>query len=256
MLGLTVLQLGCVPDYVRILFPFFEKHKSLVHEDLMTFITTDALTGKTFSEIGKGICNFRINDYLRKRSFYLSIMKKYHVNTITGVVSLPFFSKFDDEEGFNEILQPTDQYLVDFFEDYVTGHQKFIDDAQDAIPFCPVISTDHTFRVQSKTLDYHERGAQPSSENAFFTIMNGNLQVQQYRSTVGTSADGEGWQQDMKALKTKIDIYNANITVGKVPYPTYCCVDNCCSQRQKIQEVFPDIIVIQDGKHIINRLLD
>jgi len=50
-----------------------------------------------------------------------------------------FFSKFDDEEGFNEILQPTDQYLVDFFEDYVTRHQKFIDDAQDAIPFCPVI---------------------------------------------------------------------------------------------------------------------
>jgi len=40
------------------------------------------------------------------------------------------------------------------------------------------------------------------------------------------------------------------------PYPKYFVVDDCCSSRKLINEVFPDAIVCQDIKHLNNRLIE
>lgn len=42
------LELNCIPDCVRLLFPIVEKHNSVLDDDFVSYVTVDALTGMYF----------------------------------------------------------------------------------------------------------------------------------------------------------------------------------------------------------------
>lgn len=126
-----------------------------------------------------------------------------------------------------------------------------------AIPICPVISTDHTFNVQSRVLERTNEGLKRVEEDSLFVIMGANGHILQHRVSKGTSGEGDGWVQDLRSLRTRIDEYNENVPEDEqVAYPTHCCVDNCCNQRKQINSVFPNCVVSQDIKHLVNRFLE
>jgi hypothetical protein len=41
----------------------------MLHKELLDYILDDALTGKSFTEIGKGVGNKRLTEYLKKKTF-------------------------------------------------------------------------------------------------------------------------------------------------------------------------------------------
>lgn len=73
------------------------------------------IIGKGFSEIGNGIDSLRRSEYIWRRALYFSIMEEYKVNKITREILNVTFSQFDDEEGYNEIFQPTDTTIIKLF---------------------------------------------------------------------------------------------------------------------------------------------
>ena len=125
------------------------------------------------------------------------------------------------------------------------------------VPICPVISTDHTFDVQSRVLEQTEDGLKRVKEDALFIIMGANGHILGHRANSGTSGEGDGWIQDLRKLKARIDSYNESAPEEmKVAYPKHCCVDNCCNQKKQIHSVFAECEVSQDVKHLINRFLE
>jgi hypothetical protein len=57
-----------------------------------------------------------------------------------------------------------------------------------------------------------------------------------------------GVKEGLKAIKAKCDRLGA-------PYPEYIVVDDAVASEKGIHEVFPLAIVVQDLKHLINRLV-
>ena len=43
--GLQALKLDCIPNCVRLMYPFIEKYNSMYDQDIISYITGDALTG-------------------------------------------------------------------------------------------------------------------------------------------------------------------------------------------------------------------
>jgi hypothetical protein len=72
-------------------------------------------------------------------------------------------------------------------------------------------------------------------------------QVEYASEVKGTT--GKDMQVGFKAIKAKCDRLN-------VAHPTTCCVDDCCAQRNIIQDVFPKMLVVQDLKHLVNRMIN
>lgn len=119
--GLQLLEY--LPDIYKAKFPFEAKgtpRSRLVHRQLLHLVLFDALTGKTFSEIGETIANYRSDEYLRRRCLFVlkydSMFK--NKNGIIGDQSVSenaniCFSQFDDPNGYNELLQPTDKVIIE-----------------------------------------------------------------------------------------------------------------------------------------------
>lgn len=108
------LQFECITEDIRLLYPLYERHNSMLHEELMNYIVSDAMTSKTFSEIGNGIGSFRTQEYLRRRTLYCVLQKKFDKQTVRNR-HVESFSSFDDAEGYNELMQPTDSYLTSVY---------------------------------------------------------------------------------------------------------------------------------------------
>jgi hypothetical protein len=52
---------------------------------------------------------------VRRRALYFSIMELYKFNNITREALNVTFSQFDDEEGYNDLFQPTDSTISKMF---------------------------------------------------------------------------------------------------------------------------------------------
>lgn len=79
-------------------------------------------------------------------------------------------------------------------------------------------------------------------ENACFVLS--NEQVEYHAHTKGPTDLKDG----LLAIKAKCDRL-------LTAYPTHFSVDDCCQSAPTIKSVFPDAIVLQDAKHLINRMV-
>jgi len=62
-----------IPDFVRLQIPIIFQRRSAVHRDLATYVVSDAVTGKTFDEIGSVLSTFRATEYLEKFVLILNL---------------------------------------------------------------------------------------------------------------------------------------------------------------------------------------
>ena len=103
---------------LNFLCPVSLTHKSGFTRDVQTFITSAATTGMSFSEMGKHMATLRLTKYLDSFAEF-KIRLKYYLESAQSNISsssqqtavCPEFSSFDDNTGYNETVQPTDQYL-------------------------------------------------------------------------------------------------------------------------------------------------
>ena len=89
---------------------------------------TDCVTAKTFYEIGQ----------------------TYYENTIHEITS-QVFGAMDDLEKYNQTLQPSDDYITDYFTNYVKKRIHLIRKYQPSI--FEIQCMDTTFNVARKTLE-------------------------------------------------------------------------------------------------------
>lgn len=170
----TGLQL---PGNLNNLCPVILTHKSAVTRDVLTFITSAATTGMSFSEMGKHMGTTRLTKYLDCFTDY-NVRLQYYRDTLSGPNKLtsstsltPYaeFGAFDDKTGFNEIARPSDQFLEKLFIEYVKQHDEFIVNVESQRESHPVISIDHTNNVSKRS----SRG----ENSALFSVLGGNGQV-------------------------------------------------------------------------------
>jgi len=117
-----------IPDLVKLQIPVIFQRRSAVHRELANYIVSDAITAKTFDEIGSVISTFRASEYLEKRTLYYALCDDFTKLENQGIerslqgrteftpTVLPSFSAFDDPKGYNEVLQPTETFIIDFFK--------------------------------------------------------------------------------------------------------------------------------------------
>ena len=74
-ISITVLQLPeTLPDIYKAQFPFETKGSAssrLIHKKLVSLILFDALTAKTFAEMGQSIANCRMEEYVDRRCLFV-----------------------------------------------------------------------------------------------------------------------------------------------------------------------------------------
>jgi hypothetical protein len=231
--------MSLLPQYCQSQLPFVLSHKSGISKDLLRYISTDALSGKSLEEVGKLIGVFRTSAYLDKRVTYSSAVKEYTillkkksvlVNTVEEVI-LPTFSQFDDPNGYNEVQQLDNSSIRDIFVEFVKEKKEFLDKLMTnaSVPFC--ISIDSTFRIRKHTTSYnHElRKHLPADKNAYSLIMSGEGQI--VNDAVGTDNQRDFVELQLEHLRLKCDRL-------RVPYPRNVYVDDCCMSRKMIHHYY------------------
>jgi hypothetical protein len=206
-----------VTDDIRLLFPIWEKYNSMIHKDLLDYIADDALTGKSFSEIGKGIGNNRLSEYMKKKVFYYSLINSlkgiFEENKITGekFEIKASFSPMDSEKGYNEMLQSIDQYYSEIFIEFIKENDKMISDSLSLVPPPKLISMDHTFNVQKRTRTYNDNVGfyEKEKKDTLFTMMREDGMIYNLADCEGTGAPGDfGYEKPLISLKSDIEVYN------------------------------------------------
>lgn len=107
--ALELINYSC-PEFIHAQYDIISTKRCAVSRGVMTLITSDAITGKTFEEIGRTIGNFRMNCYLQKRCEYVSATHRFGAST-----SHEQFSSIDDPAGYNDSLQPSTEFIIEFF---------------------------------------------------------------------------------------------------------------------------------------------
>jgi len=126
-----------VPSYVRELYPIHATHKCCVSSRVLQLVLSDAISGKSFDEIGQTIGAMRLERYLSSRVLYDSELldwKKQRVaQAALGVgsdqdgVELQDFSDFEDPDRYNETYTIFSEFLIALFTKYITTHFDEID---------------------------------------------------------------------------------------------------------------------------------
>ena len=114
---------------------------------------SDSLTGKTFQEIGNTIAVSRLQNFLEKRSMYCARFQLLHDESSSTInnASQEDFGSMDDPGKFNQKLQPTVEFLIEFHNDYLDNRSEFIKNYNDNLKIHPVQSIDATFNVGKRT---------------------------------------------------------------------------------------------------------
>lgn len=144
--------------------------------------------------------------------------------------------------------------------EYVKEHSTVMDAYMESIPPGDVISYDHTFNVRNRTYENFEglpesyEGLPPLESGRFKTAKNALLLIINRRGqVVYSNPTKESKSADVIDGLTQI---KKRCDKNNWPYPTYVVVDDCCSSRKTINQVFPEAQVRQDIKHLINRILE
>lgn len=115
-----------------------------------------------------------------------------------------------------------------------------------SLPIRTFISLDHTFKIASNIGFVRSDGKWVTLYNSVFIVLNELGQVVTWQFTQTTSLDEVKAQMENVCVRMK--------QTCLVPFTIL--VDNCCSQRQKLQEVFgADAVISLDIFHAVQRVV-
>ena len=120
------------------------------------------MTGMSFEEIQVSLSQRRKTNYLTKRLEYDIYRNQYCILHGININTTPAFSAIDDCGGYNDqISEPTANYIIDVFKDYVNKHTEKISTAFNKVPPFPVVSADHTFNTSDRRTKEYVAGLDP-----------------------------------------------------------------------------------------------
>ena len=225
-------------------------------------ILSDVQTAKTVDEIGVTIKHLRITEFTRKCIHYKSavahlgaqqpnsISAHFGVSSDSSAISSSVieFSSFEDPEGYNEIAQPTAETIKQFYTGYVNEREEILNQIMEDIVPHAAMSFDATYHIQKTTKAQLTSGkfiSVPEDAHIFFQNATGEI-------CVNVESEGETKKTIVAGLKK---IKDRCERLG-VPYPQFFTCDNVHAWEVTIKSVFPDAIVLQDLKHLINRCIE
>jgi hypothetical protein len=236
-------------------------------------VLSDVLTAKTFDEIGNAIRHARFGEYTRLRLMYYSSQDAFEKRSTldsfaqTSNAAVPArkrqyskfetpsgddtlhtdFSEFDNESGYNELLQPDAEVIKQFFINFVSERQELLDRCFDSIIPCASISFDATFHIQKRIKVHTTSGKFVSvNEDARIIFLNGTGEILYHAAG----------KEDSAAINKALETIRRRCDTLGTPYPLYFTCDDAKAWENQIQRVFPRARVLQDIKHLINRCIE
>ena len=126
------------------------------------------------------------------------------------------------------------QYFVVHFEAYKKTYQQELD----KIPF-KSLSFDHTFKVATN-IGYWKDNKWIKVYDSLFILMNEEGYIKAYQYTKGTALE---------------NVNELLIKIKQQGEPEFIYVDNCCSLRKQLLQIFPNTKVKLDLFHAVQRLV-
>ena len=253
-----------VPDHIKIWYPFTRTNKTVVHNEIVTMLMHDATSGKSFENIGSLIATYRLHEYAVHRAYYTAAMSFFYQNCSSLFSSTDendpiLFSSMEDPEGYNQVLQPSDNFLLEFFNIYTESKEGDMEIINDTTLPGDNISIDVTYSTCKKTKKIVTiEGEGPYSDQTNYNsigkkgllIAMSSTGQNLYCARIDNSESVGDMEKCLRSIKERCARLN-------VPLPTYYTVDNVDTWDKTVKkEMGPEKITLQDIKHIIDRFLD
>ena len=273
-----------MPQALRDMYGITLTAKSGFTSKIVQYIVDNSLTSMSFYSMGVGIQSMRVQSYLQRKKLYYTYAQFYvdkakrdyafHKNDDKlreSIRKLSTFSAMHDRNGYNELMRPSDNFIIRIFIDYAKDHSATINTFIENIPVFPTISIDHTFKSLQRTYEIDARSDKHKAldKKALMTGIFGNGQL-------AFCIPCKGETNESVAIGLKQIFKRA--AEQKKPPPRIVWVDDCCSSRKFIQDLYQkegyDVayatengfkldksnklfpVVAQDMKHLINRILN
>lgn len=243
------------PIYVQLQIPIILSEKSAYTKNLLLMLINDCTNNKSFSSISRSIGIYRSTNYLTKKALYLSSIdlhkKVLQKNTLLTNNSVNYdfesFSSFDDINGYNEHLYPDSKFLSDIFIKYINDNKDLMEKLQLPTSSTNGLSIDTTFNVMKRTKIYNINDGKfvPQEERQLSIIMTIEGQIISMEQFKDNNVH--------KGTKEQLRKYKNFCMENNYELPTYISVDNCCYMKNLLTDVFPNVKIVQDAKHVINR---
>ena len=216
--------------------PFVLLHKTGFLKHFAASVLELVAQGMTFTHVERFVQNRR-QQFVT--SLLLQVQQLHHQGISTdGLQQSTAVKLLSEPAPSNDILNQC--FLADFFEnrDAYNLHMSLL-------PIKEFISLDHTFKVASNIGFLRSDGKWVTLYNSVFIAMNEHGQVVTWQFTSSTSLD---------EVKPQLETLQERMTLSCLP-PFNIFVDTCCSQRNKLQEVFgEDATVKLDIFHAVQRI--
>ena len=148
-----------MPDGLRDLYDITFTHRSGYTSKLMQYIVDCSLTSMSFYSMGSGIQSLRVQRYLTNKKKYYTYVK-YFIDDAkrkfafdqdqskldAAISSIKPFSSMHDPKEYNELMRPTDNFIIRLFIDYVSSHRETMEAFMASIPVDDTISIDTMFQ--------------------------------------------------------------------------------------------------------------
>lgn len=129
-----------MPDGLRDLYDITFTHRSGYTSKLVQYIVDCSLTSMSFYSMGIGIQSRRVQRYLTNKKKYYTYVKYFiedakrkfafdqdQSKLDAAINSIKQFSSMHDPVEYNELMRPTDNFIIRLFIDYVSSHREMME---------------------------------------------------------------------------------------------------------------------------------
>lgn len=219
--------------------PFVLFHRSGVTRDLFDYISITIQTGINIEDVERMLINLHSSRNFNKLQATSTQTMNRNIDSKYGISALPLFTIGKDLIGRNLISKV---FVRAFFEKEHMFTQYMVQKHGAWISF------DHTFKVAAN-IGYWEHGIWRKLYDCLFIVMNENSDILGWQLTKGTAMANvdqllKGLNLRLLKYKEKGGIFNGII------------VDNCCTLKNKLIDLFgPEIVIKLDLFHGIQRIV-
>ena len=208
--------------------PFILFHKAGITKELQHFITTHANVGMTLSDIQTLWLQTRFDAHGEHKRVYLT---EHGQNAESALPSL-------------EWKQPGEKIIACLIAFEYYRKENLYTERMCQMKADKWLSCDHTFKVSSN-IGFWFNKRWVKLYDTLFIVLNEEGIVLSWKLCKGTKFSSI--KNVLTQLKTRLDSY--------VNKPRLFLIDNCCSWRSKLNEIFPEIEIKLDIFHALQRVI-
>lgn len=227
--------------------------KSGVTNELLEMVFHSISKNSTTATAASIIANNHTADYLRKSMLYIGHVKSYkarmesnssnHNDSHVKNIRFDDFSQFSDHCGFNGTLGPSEKQLNEIFIHCVDINKPFWNRYMGGLTGFKV-GADHHHNVPARI-----KVTDPTTNTLFSPLKGLHGLMNERRQIISllvtkTTTTRERHDQAKNLAQRSID-RNVNLAVA--------CFDKCCDDSEWLRREFPEVKLVLDNAHLINR---